>query len=145
MSETEASSIAPIVLFDGVCNLCSSAVMFIIRSDPKQRFRFAALQSPAGQALLARHGLPTAALNTFVLIEGERAFTKSTAALRAARLLGYLWPLAFVFILVPRPLRDFCYDLIGRNRYRMFGKRDSCMMPSADLDARFVSSGEGVL
>jgi predicted DCC family thiol-disulfide oxidoreductase YuxK len=144
MSETEPYPEALIVLFDGVCNLCNGAVAFVIRNDPKRRFRFAALQSPVGQALLERHGLPTETLNSFVLIEGEHAFTKSTAALRAARRLGYLWPLAFVFILVPRPLRDFCYDLVARNRYRMFGKRESCMMPTPDLNARFLTSVEGV-
>ena len=142
MPETDLSLSAPIVLFDGVCNLCNSAVLFVIRNDPKRRFRFAALQSPVGQALLTQYGLPTETLDSFVLIEKERAFTKSTAALRAARLLGYLWPLAFVFILVPRPLRDLCYNFIARNRYRMFGKRDACMLPNPDLNARFLSSVE---
>jgi predicted DCC family thiol-disulfide oxidoreductase YuxK len=144
MSEAETYPEALIVLFDGVCNLCNSAVAFVIRNDPKRRFRFAALQSPVGQALLERYGLPTETLNSFVLIEGEHVFTKSTAALRSARRLGYLWPLAFVFILVPRPLRDFCYDLVAKNRYRMFGKRESCMMPTPDLNARFLTSVEGV-
>jgi predicted DCC family thiol-disulfide oxidoreductase YuxK len=144
MSETESNSETRIVLFDGVCNLCNGAVQFIIRNDPKRRFRFAALQSPIGQALLERHGLPTATLNSIVLIEGERAFTKSTAALRIARGMGYGWPLAFGFILVPSPLRDLCYDLIGKNRYRMFGKTEACMMPNADLSARFVTSLDGV-
>ncbi len=143
MSATETSSDPPIVLFDGICNLCNSAVLFVIRNDPKKRFRFAALQSPVGQTLLERHGLPKETLNSFVLIEGEQAFSKSTAALRATRRLGYGWPLAFAFILVPRPLRDFCYDLIARNRYRMFGKREACMLPTPDLNARFLTSKEG--
>ena len=144
MSETVLTSDAPIVLFDGVCNLCNGAVTFIIRNDPNRRFRFAALQSPVGQALLQRFGLPTETLNTFVLIEGDRAFTKSTAALRSARLLGSLWPLAFVLIVVPRPVRDLCYDLIGKNRYRIFGKREACMLPTPDLKARFLTSVEAV-
>lgn len=144
MPETATASDTSIVLFDGVCNLCNGAVTFIIRNDPKRRFRFAALQSPVGQTLLQRHRLPTATLNSLVLIEGEHAFTKSTAALRIARRLGYLWPVAFLFILVPRPLRDFCYDLIGKNRYRMFGKREACMIPSTDLNARFLTGVEAM-
>jgi len=145
MAEATPTSEAPIVLFDGVCNLCNSAVTFIIRNDPKRRFRFAALQSPVGQELLQRFGLPTETLNTFVLIEGDRAFTKSTAALRSARLLGYGWPLAFVFILVPKPIRDLCYDFISKHRYRMFGKREACMLPTPDLKARFLTHVEAVL
>lgn len=145
MADTVHTSDAPIVLFDGVCNLCNSAVTFIIQNDPKRRFRFAALQSPVGQALLQRFGLSTETLNTFVLIEGDRAFIKSTAALRSARLLGYLWPVAFVFIVIPRPIRDLCYDLIGKNRYRMFGKREACMLPTPDLKARFLTNVEAVL
>ena len=139
MAESVVESDAPILLFDGVCNLCNGLVGFILRNDPRRRFRFASLQSPAGQALLARHGLPTADLDSVVLIEGGRAFTRSTAVLRIARRMGYLWPLAFVFILIPRPLRDLCYKWVGKNRYRMFGRREACMLPTPDLKARFLN------
>lgn len=141
MSETETATDPAIVLFDGVCNLCSSAVQFIIKNDPKRRFRFAALQSPVGRTLLARHGLPTETLSSLVLVENGHAFVRSTAALRIARLLRTPWPLAFVFIVMPRFLRDLCYDLVAKNRYRLFGKHDSCMMPTPDLNARFLTDG----
>jgi predicted DCC family thiol-disulfide oxidoreductase YuxK len=137
--ETATSSETLIVLFDGVCNLCNGAVGFIIRNDPHRRFRFAALQSPVGQTLLQQRGLPAETLDSIVFIEGECAFTKSTAALRIARRLGSVWPAAFLFILVPRPLRDLCYTLIARNRYRIFGKRDACMMPTPELKTRFLT------
>jgi predicted DCC family thiol-disulfide oxidoreductase YuxK len=139
ISEPMTDADSPILLFDGVCNLCNGLVTFILRNDPRHRFRFASLQSPAGQALLARHGLPTADLDTVVLIEGSRAFIRSTAVLRTARRMGYLWPLAFVFILIPRPLRDLVYKLIGKNRYRMFGRREACMLPTPDIRARFLT------
>lgn len=133
---------APIILFDGVCNLCNSSVSFIIRHDPRGRFRFAALQSPVGQTLLALHGLPTETLNSIVLVEAGRAFTKSTAALRIARHLSAPYPLAFIFILVPPFLRNLCYDFIARNRYRWFGKQEACMMPTPELKARFLTQME---
>lgn len=139
MAESVVEADAPILLFDGVCNLCNGLVAFILRNDPRRRFRFASLQSPAGQALLARHGLPTADLDSVVLIEGSRAFTRSTAVLRTALRMGYLWPLAFVFILIPRPLRDLGYKWIGKNRYRMFGRREACMLPTPNLKARFLN------
>ena len=139
MAEAVTEADAPILLFDGVCNLCNGLVALILRNDPQGRFRFASLQSPAGQALLARHGLPTVDLDSVVLIEGTRAFTRSTAALRTARRMGSLWPLAFVFILIPRPLRDLVYKGIGKNRYRMFGRREACMVPTPDIRARFLT------
>jgi predicted DCC family thiol-disulfide oxidoreductase YuxK len=144
MAESVTEADAPILLFDGVCNLCNGLVAFILRNDPRHRFRFASLQSPAGQELLKRHDLPTADLDSVVLIEGTRAFTRSTAVLRTARRMGFLWPLAFVFILIPRPLRDLVYKLIGKNRYRMFGRREACMLPTPDIRARFLTQVEDI-
>lgn len=128
-----------IVLFDGVCNLCNGAVNFLIDRDPHGRFKFGALQSEAAAPLLERHGLRTGALDSFVLIEGSRAFRRSEAALRIAWHLGGVWRLLYPMLLVPRPLRDAAYDWIASNRYRWFGRREVCRVPTPDLEARFLS------
>ncbi len=127
-----------IVLFDGVCNLCNGAVQFIINRDREGRFSFASLQSAAGQAHLRQFGLATDAFDTFVLVEGGKAYTRSTAALRIARRLPGAWQLLYALMIVPRPLRDWMYGLVARNRYRLFGRRDSCMMPTPELRAKFL-------
>ncbi len=126
------------VLFDGVCNLCTGTVRFIARRDPGARFRFAALQSPIGRELLGVSALPDGALETLVLLEEGRLFVRSTAALRIARRLSGLWPLAYGAIVIPRPIRDGVYRLIARHRYRLFGRQETCMIPSADLRSRFL-------
>jgi predicted DCC family thiol-disulfide oxidoreductase YuxK len=129
----------PIVLFDGVCNVCNRATQFLIRHDlPPARFRFAALQSESGRRLLREHGLSTDELDTFVLVEGARAFVRSTAALRVCRHLGLPWSLLGVLAVVPAPIRDRLYRWFARNRYRWFGKRDSCMVPTDDIRSRFL-------
>src|SRR5690554_6624357 len=98
-----------IILFDGHCNLCNKTVQFIIKRDPNGKFNFAALQSPVGQELLQRLKLPTQVFETFVLIQDGRYYAKSTAALRVFKGLGGLWSLLYVFIAIPRPLRDYLY------------------------------------
>lgn len=128
----------PLILFDGVCNLCSSSVQFIIRNDKAGRFRFAPLQSPTGRALLEGQAHTR---NSVVLVEGEKVFTQSTAALRIARRLDGIWPLLYAFIVVPAPIRDGVYQFVARNRYRWFGKQDSCWVPSPELRRRFVDVG----
>ncbi|MFC0213355.1 thiol-disulfide oxidoreductase DCC family protein [Paenibacillus chartarius] len=127
-----------IVLFDGECVMCSFIVRFVYARDPQARLRFAPLQSDAGQMLLQRHGLSTDRFDTFVLVEGDRCYTKSTAALRLARRLRGLWPLCCAFVVVPRPLRDAVYGFVAKNRYRWFGRSDACMMPTPELKRRFV-------
>ena len=129
----------PIVLFDGVCNLCDASVRFVIDRDRTGRIRFAPLQSEAGQALLQRFGLLGADLDTMVLIEGDRIHTRSTATLRVARLLRRPWPLLAVFLLVPRFLRDFVYRAIARRRYRWFGRTEQCRVPTPELRERFLA------
>ena len=129
----------PLILFDGVCNLCAWAVRFIIERDPKGVFRFASLQSDLGKELLTKHGLATDSMDSFVLIEGGTAFTESTAALRVAQRLSGAWPLCSAALIFPRCLRDPAYRFIARNRYRWFGKQDSCMMPTPELRARFLA------
>ncbi len=128
-----------VILFDGVCNLCNGFVQFVIARDPNGRFQFAALQSPAARRLLGPLSPPADALGTVVLIEDGRAFLRSDAALRIGRGLTFPWPLAFGFVAVPRPLRDWLYELVARYRYRWFGRRDVCMVPTAELRARFLT------
>jgi predicted DCC family thiol-disulfide oxidoreductase YuxK len=129
----------PILLIDGVCNLCNGIAQFVIRRDPSPgRFRFAALQSNCGQQLLREHGLPTEDLGTFVMIDGKRVFVRSTAGLHVLRGLGLPWSLLYVLIIVPRPMRDVVYRWIARNRYRWFGKQESCMVPTPDIRSRFL-------
>ena len=136
----EFESDGPIILYDGVCNLCNASVRFVADRDRALRFRFAFLQSRSGEALLQRHGLEEARnrLDSVLLVEDGRVYDKSTAALRIARQLDGLWPALFVFIALPRALRDRVYDFIGRRRYRWFGKTDECQIPRNDLRARLL-------
>jgi predicted DCC family thiol-disulfide oxidoreductase YuxK len=128
----------PIVLFDGVCKFCNRSVNFILDHDARRRFRFAALQSDAGQAVLQRFGLRTDEFETAVLVEYGRAYTKSSAALRIAHNLGGWWSLLAVLLAIPPFLRDAAYDLLARNRYRLFGKADTCRVPTPDIRDRFL-------
>lgn len=132
----------PLILFDGVCNLCSGAVQFVIRRDPKARFRFAALQSAAGREALARAGVSGGLPDSIVLLHRGRVRVKSAAALAIARGLRLPWPLLGAFWLVPYPLRDLVYDWIARNRYRWFGRTEQCWVPTPELRARFVDGGQ---
>jgi len=127
-----------VVLFDGVCKLCSGWVRFLIRHDPQQRFRLASVQSVQGQALLAWSGLPSERFDTMAYIEDGQLLVRSDALLRiVAQLPGPWWLLALLRVL-PRPVRDWCYDRIALNRYRLFGRYDSCLLPSADHERRFL-------
>lgn len=127
-----------VVLFDGVCNLCNNSVQFIIKRDKKRLFRFASLQGKAGQELLEKHHLPTDDFNSFVLIEGEKPYTRSAAALKIARHLGGGWRLLYSLMIIPRFIRDAVYNLIAKNRYKWFGKKDECMIPTPELRERFL-------
>ena len=129
----------PVVLFDGVCNLCNGAVIFIIRRDPQSRFRFASLQSAVAGRLLAKSGVVAPLPDSFVLLDENGVHLRSTAALRIGRGLSFPWWLAFLCVIVPRPIRDWVYDVVARYRYRWFGKRDVCMVPTPELSARFLS------
>jgi predicted DCC family thiol-disulfide oxidoreductase YuxK len=124
-----------VLLFDGVCTLCNGFVQFVIEHDPAGRFQFAPLQSDAARRVLGVAPLP----DSFVLVEDSRLFTRSTAVLRVARRLRFPWPLAYVFVAVPRPVRDWLYDAVARNRYRWFGRREICMEPTPELQSRFLS------
>lgn len=127
-----------IILFDGVCNLCNSSVTFVIKRDKKDAFRFAALQSEVGQQLIAKFNIDTAQTDSIILIDNDKAYVKSSAALRAARSLSSAWPLLYGFMIVPRFLRNWVYDYIAKNRYKWYGQRESCMIPTPELKAKFL-------
>ena len=127
------------MLFDGVCNLCSGWVHFAIARDPAANLRFAAKQSAHGQDFLRRRGLPTDRFETFYLIDGGRVYEKSVGILCMVGYLRWPWPLLKALRIVPRPLRDWLYDCIARNRYRLFGRRQTCLVPTAEIADRFLN------
>ena len=121
-----------IVLFDGICNLCNSSINFIMKRDKKNIYKFISLQSPSGQELLKKHNLPLDDFETFILIENEKYYTASTAALMISKNLSGFVKYLYVFILLPRPIRDFIYKVISKNRYLIFGKKNQCQIPTED-------------
>jgi predicted DCC family thiol-disulfide oxidoreductase YuxK len=127
-----------IILFDGVCNLCNSSVQFILKRDKKDQFLFASLQGRTGQEYLRTFQLPADTFNSFLLVEGDHYYTRSASALRIARYLGGAWPLLYAFMIVPRFIRDAVYNLIAKNRYRWFGKTDTCWVATPALKAKFL-------
>lgn len=129
----------PIILFDGVCNLCKSSVQFIIKRDSASHFMFASLQSEFGKQQLMRFGIPVQELNSVLLIQEDRLHQKSDAALEISRRLDGLWWLLYGFKIVPSFIRDIVYDFIARNRYRWFGKEETCMVPTPELKSRFIN------
>jgi len=128
----------PVVLFDGVCVICNAGVDFLMRRDPRGVIRFAAMQSEAGRRLGHLHDLPIEDLDSFYVVDGTSVFDRSSAALHLARYLGWPWRLALAFGIVPRRLRDGAYDVLARNRYRWFGRRQTCRLPTPDERARFL-------
>lgn len=127
-----------ILLFDGVCNLCNAVVRFTIKRDPVGKFKFAALQSEPGNKLIRKYGIEGHDIDSVVLICGDKFYIKSSAALYVMKELGGIWKLMYVFVYIPRPIRDFIYDLIAKTRYKVFGKRDTCMVPGIDIKDRFL-------
>ena len=128
----------PIILFDGVCNFCNASVNFIIRQDKKNVFQFAALQSNAGQQLAEKYHLPKKDFDSFVLIDNGKIYAKSTAGVRVYGKLSWIWKWTQIFWIVPKFIRDAVYDYVARNRYKWFGKKDKCMIPSAEVRSRFL-------
>jgi predicted DCC family thiol-disulfide oxidoreductase YuxK len=126
------------ILFDGVCNFCNFWVNFVIKRDKNNTYKFAAMQSESGQELLQKFKLNTANFDTFVLIVNNKTFTKSTAALLITKNLKSYIKLLYPLIILPPSIRDFFYDLIARNRYKFFGKRDFCMVPTKNLRDKFL-------
>ncbi len=127
-----------IVLFDGVCNLCNGAINFILKRDPAGNFAFASLQSEAGQEVLTNYGLSTQNFNTVILVQDGKVYKKSRAALQIAGKLEGGWKLLQVFKVVPAFISDAVYSFIAQNRYRFFGKRDACRLPTPDIRRRFL-------
>jgi predicted DCC family thiol-disulfide oxidoreductase YuxK len=126
-----------IILFDGVCNLCNSSVQFVIKRDPDGCFKFASLQSEVGQSLLEQHGF-NKEIDSFFLIENQRIYSKSSAALRVCRNLNGFWKVLSILRILPPSFRDFFYDIVARNRYKWFGKKESCMLPTKEMKKRFL-------
>jgi len=127
-----------IVVFDSECLLCNGWVRFLIPRDPAGRIQFAAIQGATGQALLAKAGLPLDNLDTLLVVDGDRSWRHTAAILRVLHALGGAWRLLWAFWLVPAPLRDSLYRVVARNRYRLFGRSEQCLMPSREHTNRFL-------
>ncbi|KKK36774.1 thiol-disulfide oxidoreductase [Mesobacillus campisalis] len=127
----------PVVLFDGECNFCDASVQFIIQRDPKGVFHFASLQSDAGEELARKHHIRDD-VDSMVLIEGDKVYYKSAAALRISRHLKGAWKLLYGLMIIPAPVRNAAYDVIAKNRYKWFGKKESCMLPPPSVRKRFL-------
>lgn len=131
-------STSHLILFDGVCNLCNGAVQTVINNDKKQIFTFASLQSITGEKVLIENKLSTDDFDSFVYLRNGKLFLRSSAALYVAKDLGGFSQLLFIFIIVPKFIRDFVYNYIAKNRYKWFGKQESCMVPTPELKSRFL-------
>ncbi len=127
-----------IILFDGVCNLCNFTVNFIIDHDSNAKFKFAALQSDVGKNLLSQHQMPILELNSVILIQDGKVYQKSTAALEIAKQLDGFWSHLYIFKWIPVSIRDWVYDRIAQNRYKLFGKKETCRIPTKELQQRFL-------
>ncbi|WMI67372.1 thiol-disulfide oxidoreductase DCC family protein [Mangrovimonas sp. YM274] len=129
-----------LILFDGVCNLCNTSIQYVIKHDKQNRFMFAALQSDIGKSIIEKHGIDTAKIDSILLhTPSQKIYYKSTAALKIASKLGFPTTLLAVFLIVPSFIRNWVYDIIAKNRYKWFGKQDSCMIPTPELTSKFLS------
>jgi len=135
---TEKRNSSSIILFDGVCNFCNSGVNFIINRDNTNKFKFAALQSDFGQEMLGKLNLQSQSLKTLILIENDKFYAKTTAALRIAKNLKGQWKLLYIFIIVPPFIRNLFYELIARYRYKWFGKKETCRIPTEEEKGKFI-------
>lgn len=129
----------PLLLFDGVCNLCNGAVNFVIDRDRNRRFVFASLQSTLGQQIAEQYQLPKEDFNSMVLLKNNKVYLRSNAALEISRDLSGSWPLLYGLKVIPRFFRDWIYTIISTNRYKWFGRQDQCRVPTVDIQNRFVS------
>lgn len=128
-----------IILFDGVCNLCNASVSFVIERDKKNVFQFASLQSSFGQEVLKKHQLSSSDFDSMILLQNGTIHQRSDAALRIAKELSGAWKLLYGFIIVPRFIRNAVYNFVARNRYKWFGKQETCMIPTPELKAKFIA------
>jgi len=127
-----------IILFDGMCNLCSESVQFVLKRDPKLKFRYASLQSNFGQEIATKYQLPAKDFDSFLLLEGDKLYMRSTAALRVLKRLNGLWPLLYGLIIIPPFIRNVIYDWIAANRYKWFGKKTECWIPRPEWKDLFL-------
>ena len=127
-----------IILFDGVCNLCNSSINFVIRNDKKGIFKFAPLQSNFGKKALKKYNINTKDTDSIILVDEDKCYIKSSAALQIAKYLSGAYPLLFGFMIVPKFMRNWVYDYIAENRYKWYGKTESCMIPTPELKDRFI-------
>ncbi|MEC0128605.1 thiol-disulfide oxidoreductase DCC family protein [Paenibacillus pabuli] len=137
-NQTDQQQGHPIVLVDGVCHFCQGLTKWIIKRDPEGKYHFASLQSDVAKALLEKGNLSTDSMDTFVLIEDGKYYTRSTAALRLAKGLKFPYPLLYGLIIVPKFIRNAIYNMVARNRYRWFGKDEACMLPTPEIKDRFL-------
>lgn len=128
----------PIILFDGLCNLCDGAVQFVLKHDDDKNFLFASLQSETGQQLLKQFNFPLENFNSFVLLQNNNVYLRSTAALLVAKQLSGAIKFIYLFIIVPAFIRDWVYNWIAKRRYKWFGKKEACIVPTPELKARFL-------
>jgi predicted DCC family thiol-disulfide oxidoreductase YuxK len=131
------ASVNNIVLFDGECNFCNNSVQFIIKRDRKAQFKFASIQSDVGEEIVRTFNVP-ANINSLILVEGNKCYFKSSAALRICKNLKGVWKLFYCLLIIPKSVRDYFYDIIAKNRYKWFGKKDRCMVPSPEIQNRFL-------
>lgn len=127
-----------IVVFDGLCNFCQGSVDFIIKRDPKKRFTFASAQSQSGQEIIRKFNVPEVGEDTFLLVKKNTCFFRTNAALEISKELSGFWYLFYVFKIIPRPIRDYWYDVFAKNRYNWFGKKHSCLVSTQDTKDRFL-------
>ncbi len=127
-----------ILLFDGHCNLCNWAVQFVLQRNPKKTVQFSALTSKTAQEFLQKQAIDYSKIDSILLVTDTAIYTKSTAALQLSKQLHPIWSIALIGFLLPRVVRDFLYDSIAKNRYQWFGKQDQCLLPSPELQSRFI-------
>jgi predicted DCC family thiol-disulfide oxidoreductase YuxK len=140
MNVNELDTNQALILFDGLCNLCSASVQFIIKRDKKNVFKFASLQSELGQSILSQFHLSTSELNSFILYKSGKVYTRSTGALLVTKHLSGAWPLLSSLMIVPPFIRNGVYNIISRNRYKWFGKKNACWLPTPALKAKFLDN-----
>ncbi len=128
----------PLILFDGVCNFCNYWVNFAIQRDPKKKLKFTTLQGETAKQLLPKYNINPTSLSSVILIDNDKTYTQSSAAIRICKYLHGGWKLFYGLIIIPKFIRDFFYNIIARNRYTWFGKKDECMVPTPELRERFL-------
>lgn len=128
-----------IVLFDGVCNLCNSTIDLLLKLDKKKVFYFCSLQSTRGEELIKKLNYQSEPLSSIIFVKNFKIYDRSSAILKILQTLGFPWNLFSIFFLVPKPIRDFFYRLVSTNRYRLFGKKDTCRLPTEEEKSRFIS------